>query len=95
MSASLARRIAKLEPRIVPQRVPHVVIVPTGGTSIEAIAAFKRQHARKLKPYHTVLVLPARIEGAEAEADFKDRFFAHQTRLVADAKSSTKDMSNG
>lgn len=84
---SLARRIAKLEPRIVPLPVPHVCIVPPGGTAAEAIGAFKHRHRAKLKPYHALIVVPDRITTPEQEADFKARFHAHQTRLVAEARS--------
>ncbi len=85
---SLARRIAKLEPRIIPQPVPHVCIVPNGGTAAEAIDAFKRRHAAKLKPNHALIIVPDRVTTPEQEAEFKARFHEHQKRLVAEARSS-------
>jgi hypothetical protein len=96
VSASLARRIAKLEPRAIPKPVPHVAIVPHGSTAADAIAAFKRRHAAKLKPYHALIIVPDRIGTAEQEADFKARFLAHQTRIVAEARSSRpKEQADG
>lgn len=85
---SLARRIAKLEPRIIPQPVPHVCIVPNGSTASEAIGEFKRRHAAKLKPYHALIIVPDRVTTPEQEAEFKARFHEHQKRLVAEARSS-------
>jgi hypothetical protein len=91
---SLARRIAKLEPRIIPQPVPHVVMVPHGDTAAAAVAAFKQRHAAKLKPYHALIIVPDRVTTPEQEADFKARFHEHQKRLVAEARSSRPKEAN-
>lgn len=94
MKSALARRIAKLEPRIIPQPVPHVCVVPNGGTASEAIGEFKRRHAAKLKPYHALIVVPDRVTTPEQEADFKARFQAHQARIVAEARSARPKEAN-
>lgn len=94
MKSALARRIAKLEPRIVRQPVPHVCIVPNGGTAADAIATFKHHHRAKLKPYHALIIVPDRVTTPEQEADFKARFHEHQKRLVAEARSSRPKEAN-
>lgn len=94
MRSALARRIAKLEPRVIPQPVPHVCMVPHGESAAVAIDAFKHRHRAKLKPYHALIVVPDRVTTPEQEAEFKARFHAHQTRLVAEARSSRSKEAN-
>lgn len=93
MRAALAKRLDALEPREPSVAVPNVVTVAHGETAAEALARFGRDYAGRIPKHHRVIVLPARVDSPEAEATFAARFYAHQTKLVASAKSARpKDM---
>lgn len=93
MRAALTKRLAALEPRSPFVAVPNVVTVAHDETAAEALERFGREYAGRIPKHHCVIVLPARIDSPEAEADFATRFYISQNALIADAKSARpKDM---
>jgi len=88
MRRRLSNRIDKLEAVGKPVvRVPDVLHVARGETVAEAMSRFAALYG--VPRGHRLLVVPARDRSAEDETDFDAKFHAHQTKLIADAKSET------
>lgn len=85
---SLASRIAKLEPRTAAVTIPNVISVRHDEAAADALTRFRAEHGAKIRGYHGLIIVPARIDSPEAEADFAARFYINQTQLVANAKSA-------
>jgi hypothetical protein len=84
----MLNRLAKLEPRAAVVTIPNVISVRYDESAADALARFRAEHGAKITRYHGLIVVPARIDSAEAEADFDARFYINQTQLVASAKSA-------
>jgi hypothetical protein len=88
MSRAFANRVAKLETRVSSIVIPNVISVRYDETAADALARFRAEHGAKITAHHGVIIVPARIDTPETEADFAARFYVHQTQLVANAKSA-------
>lgn len=79
------RRLARIAAaRVAPVVVPCVLFVGMNETQAEARARFDAEY--KPKPGTNLLVVPAK-PGTEAEHEvWAERFFANQSRLVAEAR---------
>lgn len=89
MRRLLSNRIDKLEAIGKPiVRIPDVLHVGRHETTAEALARFEELY--RMVRGHRLLVVPERDRTAEDEADFNAKFFAQQSKLIADAKSETR-----
>jgi hypothetical protein len=69
--------------------VPNVLHVERGETIADAARRFDAAYPNR-PSHHRLIVVPARDRTPEDEAYFNAKFFAQQTKLIADAKSETK-----
>lgn len=84
----MLNRLAKLEPRAALVVIPNVISVRHDETADDALTRFRAEYGMTIKGHHGVIIVPARIDTPEAEADFAARFYLNQTQLVANARSA-------